>query len=253
MKPPARPLLVDTLSDLGRSGLETLRLSLRLRSLVAEAPPGDGHPVLTLPGYGGGDASMSLLRLFLRRIGYAPIRLGLGVNAEPAERTIRSVDDALSFRALMVERVVERIREIHATTGEHVSLVGWSLGGLHAFDAAREAPDCVRGVITLGAPYGDPRGTSLFSLLRWLSGSDVPIDAQDFAGWIARSEPGPRAVPIRVLYSPRDGVVSPEIARLPDHPAIECIAVDSSHIGFSTNVEALREIARQLALFPRLS
>lgn len=191
VKPPARPLLVDTLSDLGRSGLETLRLSLRLRSLVAEAPPGDGHPVLTLPGYGGGDASMSLLRLFLRRIGYAPIRLGLGVNAEPAERTIRSVDDALSFRALMVERVVERIREIHATTGEHVSLVGWSLGGLHAFDAAREAPDCVRGVITLGAPYGDPRGTSLFSLLRWLSGSDVPIDAQDFAGWIARSEPAP--------------------------------------------------------------
>jgi pimeloyl-ACP methyl ester carboxylesterase len=253
MKLPARPLLVDTLSDLGRSGFETARLALRLRGLVAEAPRGDGHLVLTLPGYGGGDASMSLLRLFLRRIGYAPVALGLGVNVESAERTIRSVDDALAFRARMVERVVERIREIHRTTGERVSLVGWSLGGLYAYDAAREAPECVRGVITLGAPYGDPRGTSLFSLLRWLSGSDVPIETQDFAGWIARSAPGPGAIPIRVLYSPRDGIVSPEIARPPDHPSIECIAVDSSHIGFCTNLEALREIARQLPLLPSLS
>ncbi len=247
MTAPPRPLLVDTLSELGRSGLETARLAVQLRGLVADAPRGDGHPVLTLPGYGGGDASMSVLRRFLARIGYTPMRLGLGVNAESAERRIRSIDDALEFRARMVARVGERIREIHENTGETVSLVGWSLGGLHAFDAAREAPDRVRRVITLGAPFGDPRGTSLFSLLRWLSGSQVPIESQDFAGWLARSAPGRGSVPIRILYSPRDGIVSPAIARPPDHPSIECIAVDSSHIGFCLNIEALREIAHQLA------
>jgi len=250
MKPPARPPLFDTLSELGRSGIETARLAVGLRALVAEAPRGDGHPVLTLPGYGGGDASMAMLRLFLQRIGYSPVRLGLGVNAEPAERRIRSVDDALAFRAQMVLRVGRRIREVVEATGEKVSLVGWSFGGLYAFDAAREDPERVRGVITLGAPYGDPRGTSLFSLLRFLSGSQVPIDGQDFAGWLDRSVLGETSVPIRILYSPRDGIVSPEIARPPDHPSIQCIPVDSSHIGFCTNLEALREIARQLAFAP---
>jgi pimeloyl-ACP methyl ester carboxylesterase len=151
----------------------------------------------------------------------------------------------------MVARVAERIREIHESSGETVSLVGWSLGGLYAFDAAREVPDRVRQVITLGAPFGDPRGTSLFSLLRWWSGSQVPIESQDFAGWIDRSAPARDSVPIRILYSPRDGIVSPAIAQPPAHPAIECIAVDSSHIGFCMNTEALREVARQLAVFSR--
>jgi pimeloyl-ACP methyl ester carboxylesterase len=243
---PAPPALVHTLTEVARSGLEATRLALELPGLVQSAPRGDGHPVVTLPGYGGGDASMAVVRGFLRRIGYSARGLGLGTNVEPAVERIRSVDDALAFRQRMAARVAERIRRIGAETGDRVSLVGWSMGGLYALDAARAEPTLVRRVVTFGAPFGDPRGTSLFGLLRWWSGSDVPVDAQDFGAWLSRSDLGDNGVPIKIVYSPRDGIVSPRIARLPDHPSVECIAIDSSHLGFGINPVALRHLARLL-------
>ncbi len=39
-------------------------------------------------------------------------------------------------------------------TGKRASLVGWSLGGVHARNLAKRAPDQVRQVITLGSPFG---------------------------------------------------------------------------------------------------
>jgi pimeloyl-ACP methyl ester carboxylesterase len=237
---------VHSLFELPRSALETLRFAVGWRTLLDASPRGDGSPVVALPGYGGGDGSTALLRGFLRRIGWDARPLGLGANLEPPSLRIRSVDDALAFRAFMGERVQARVRALAEERGERVSLVGWSMGGLYAFDAARAAPEAVRAVVTLAAPYGDPRGTALFSLLRWWSGSEVPLEAQDYAGWLARREPPGDAVPIRILYSPRDGIVPPEVAQPPDHPALRCIAVDSSHLGFGVNPVALREVARQL-------
>jgi pimeloyl-ACP methyl ester carboxylesterase len=190
---------------------------------------------------------MGMARVFLRRLGYDARGLGLGVNLEPRDRRIMSVDDALAFRSRMAGRVARRLREITDEVDEPVSLLGWSMGGLYALDAARAEPGCVRRVVTLGSPFGDPRGTSLFSLLRRLNRSDVPIESQDFAGWLDRSTAGDVRVPIAILYSPRDGIVAPAVAQLPDHPSIECIAVDSSHVGFAVNPDALRRVAELLA------
>jgi len=243
---PAPPPLTHTLTEPARSALEAARLLTAWPALVASAPRGDGHPVLCLPGYGGGDGSMAIVRAFLRAIGHATPGLGLGVNTEGRARRIRSIDDALAFRARMVARVAERLRRVTDDTGERASLVGWSMGGLYAFDAALAEPERVRRVVTLGAPYGDPRGTSLFGLLRRLNRSRVPVASQDFDGWLGRCELGDNTVPIRILYSPSDGIVAPAIARLPDHPSVACIPVDSSHIGFAINPRALRELARQL-------
>lgn len=244
----APPQIFDSLTDLPRSAVETARLAVMLRALVAAAPAGDGGPVLVLPGYASGDSSTAVLRYFLRRIGHAPHRLGLGVNIEAKERRIRSVDDALAFRDDIGTQVLDRLRELNEQSGEPVSLVGWSMGGLYAFDAMRAEPARVRMVVTLGTPFGDPRGTALFSLLRRLSGSDVPLESQDYAGWLARRALPIDAPPVKILYSPRDGIVSPGIARVPNHPSVEHVAVDSSHIGFGVNPAALREVASQLAV-----
>ena len=44
-------------------------------------------------------------------------------------------------------------RRLPSETGRPVSLIGWSLGGVYARELARQRPDLVRQVITLGSPF----------------------------------------------------------------------------------------------------
>lgn len=106
--------------------------------LVASAPRGDGHPVLVLPGLGGGDTSTRPIRWFLDRLGYRTHGWGLGTNRGPSERLGVAMQDLLAT-----------VADEH---GRRVSLIGWSLGGLYAGGLARRAPHRVRQVITLGSP-----------------------------------------------------------------------------------------------------
>ena len=41
-------------------------------------------------------------------------------------------------------------------SGRKVTLIGWSLGGVYARELAKEMPDKVRGVVTLGSPFAGP-------------------------------------------------------------------------------------------------
>jgi pimeloyl-ACP methyl ester carboxylesterase len=245
---PSPPPLGLALSELPRATFESLRLVSSLDRLIRDHSGGDGHPVLVLPGYGAADGSTATLRFFLKRIGYRPFALAAGRNVEGVEDRIKSVDDATRFRERLVELTVERVREVHATTGEPVSLIGWSMGGLYALDASRHMPDITRRVITLGSPFGDPRGTSLFKLMRRLSGSTVPIETQDFGGWLDKA--AAPAVPTSVIYSERDGIVGTDIARLPESPLTQHVQVDSSHLAFALNARALEAVAVALRSSP---
>ena len=216
-----------------------------MRRLVRQLARGDDLPVLVVPAYGASDTATAPLRYFLRQLGYTAFALEAGRNVEAVENRIRSVDDASRFRDQFVEVVVARLQEISETTGERVTLIGWSMGGLYAFDASQRAPGITRGVITLGAPFGDLRGTSVFNLMRRLSGSSVPLEEQDFDGW-SRKACAP-AVPTTVIYSRRDGIVGEDIARLPESEMLQSVPVDSSHLGLSFNTEVLAQIARALA------
>ena len=110
--------------------------------LVVNAPRGDGHPVLVLPGLGGGDTSTRPLRWFLDRLGYQTYGWGLGVNTGS-----RSVSPSLH----------ELLAAIVAEHGGSASLVGWSLGGVYASAMSARAPHRVRSLITLGSPLGGRR------------------------------------------------------------------------------------------------
>jgi len=234
------------ITELPRSGVEASRLLFQLRQLIKEAPRGDGHPVLALPGYGGGDGSMALIRYYLKKIGYKAYSLELGVNFEPPEERIMRVEHANNFRTKMTKLVVKRIEEIRRETGKKVSLVGWSMGGLYAVDASQQVPKWVRQAITLGAPYGDPRSTSTFALLRWLNRSTVPIEEQDFSVWLDKRVLRTQRVPIKVVYSEKDGIIASEAARLETHPCVEYFEVDSSHVGFAVNPEVFRLLGQLL-------
>lgn len=255
---PTRPALLDTLTELPRAGIEATRLTLSLPTLYRGIPRGDGHPVLVLPAYGVGDLGLWPLRRFLRELGYETFGWGLGMNLDRGELRIRRVEDAARFRRLQSERVVGRVRELEAQTGRRPSLVGWSMGGLFAFDAARRAPDAVRGVVTLGAPFGDPRGTSLWHVMRRLNRSSVPTEDQDFSSWldpIPHTE-GSAVVPVTILFSARDGIVSEAASRFDPSNGREIAGdplvgvryerIESSHLGFPVNLDAYRAIARAL-------
>ena len=54
------------------------------------------------------------------------------------------------------------------------------------------------------------------------------------------------AVPVTVIFSPTDGIVSQEVATL-RHANVNHLAVNSSHLGFALNPRVYRLIGRQLA------
>lgn len=244
---PTPPALIDTLTEPLRAGLEATRLALDFNRLVREAPRGEPHPVLVLPSYGTGDGGTRFLRSFLSTLGYETPAASLGRNVDRGELRIRSVDDAAVFRRAQVDRVVERVREIACDTGEPVSVIGWSMGGLFALDTSQRVPDLVRSAVTMGSPFGDPRGTSMFHVMRVLNRSRVPVEDQDFGPWLAGRCLTTQSVPITVIRSNRDGIVGRGIAELPRTRCVRHVRVESSHLGFTANPDVFREVARALA------
>jgi len=94
---------------------------------------------------------MSTLRRFLTKSGYDAQGWGLGRNV--AGRDWRGEISELSEGWAIGERD-------RKNRGKPVALVGWSLGGFLAREAARDFPAHVSGVITLGSPLtGGPKYT----------------------------------------------------------------------------------------------
>ncbi|MDO8341052.1 MAG: alpha/beta hydrolase, partial [Candidatus Woesebacteria bacterium] len=106
--------------------------------LLLQAPRGDGHPVLLLPGFMADEKSLIVLKLFLKSKGYDVHAWGLGRN--------------LGFRSKHASALPQKIRYLHHVTGRKVSLVGWSLGGVFSLYGAESTLECVRSIVTLGSP-----------------------------------------------------------------------------------------------------
>src|ERR1700724_3200129 len=130
LRPPGPGLLFA-----GVRGIFEFNASLLLSPLLMRAPRGDGHPVLTLPGFLASDLSMAPMRRYLKELGYDAHAWRMGRNLGGLTRV----------RAALRERLAE----IHANTGRKVTVIGWSLGGVYARDLALHAPDMVRYVVTL--------------------------------------------------------------------------------------------------------
>ena len=129
------------------------------------------------------------LRAYLNRLGYDARGWGFGTNTGDPRRD--------------VERLSRRVLELVDEKGEPASLVGWSLGGVIAREVARRHPDAVRRVVTYGTPVaGGARHTSV------ARSSNAGADAH--ADRVARrlDASSPIRVPLTVLFSRRDGVVS---------------------------------------------
>jgi pimeloyl-ACP methyl ester carboxylesterase len=211
-------------------GILEFNASLMLSPLLMRAPRGDGHPVLALPGFLASDLSMMPLRRYLGELGYDTHAWRMGRNTGGISR-MRGV-------------LLDRLKEIHAASGRKVSLIGWSLGGVHARDLALRAPEMVRYVITLASPFAnDVRATNATWLYEALSGETVGDDPQ-FLSEIGGDLP----VPTSSIYSRADGIVNWHTCRVRPSDTAENIEVHlASHIGIGVNPAALWAIADRLA------
>jgi len=206
---------------------------------LMQSPRGDGHPVLLLPGFMGGEDSLIGLKLFLRGRGYDVQTWGLGRN--------------VGFRPTHASAIERKIRHMHHVSGRAVSLVGWSLGGVFAVYGAHVAPECVRSVITLGSPLSSDGGRSasppLLQAMYRLVAHPLGTAAhtmQPRAKYLRERTP-PR-VPMSCLYSLSDGVVPPQEATIDGDPAVhENIRVAGSHIGLGFNPLVMQIVAERLA------
>jgi pimeloyl-ACP methyl ester carboxylesterase len=225
LRPPGLGLLLAE-----ARGIFEFNASLLLSPLLMLAPRGDGHPVLTLPGFLASDLSMAPMRRYLRELGYDSHAWRMGRNIGGVSR--------------MGAVLRDRLAEIHHAAGCKVSVVGWSLGGVYARDLALQAPDMVRCVVTLGSPFAnDVRATNATRLYEALSGEAVE-DKSELRDAIAGDLP----VPTTSIYSRADGIVNWRTCLLRPSDTAENIEVHfASHIGLGVNPAALWAVADRLA------
>jgi hypothetical protein len=202
--------------------------------LLRNAPRGDGHPVVTLPGYRSDDTAMLAMRRYLRRWGYAPYPWALGANL------------GIGYQRIDYEkRMLARLDTIVAKHREPATLIGWSQGGVIAREIAKQRPKLVRQVITLGSPLADaPEATTVFRIFRRTSAEEITNELMSMMREVATPLPDVRCI---CIYSNSDGIVSPEIARDLVSPNVENIRVSSSHLGMVVNPVVLFVIADRLS------
>jgi pimeloyl-ACP methyl ester carboxylesterase len=159
--------------------------------------------VLVLPGLYGGDRYLGPLRDWLRRMGYSPVPSGLDRNPGWSEPLVNDLGE---------------LAEAHfRRSGQRVTIIGHSMGGLQGRAVAARRTRAVRHVIALGSPLTMARGRL------------------------------PDEVRITAIYSRGDRIVRHPAAMERD-PRATNIEVPGSHIGLTFNPSVYRVLARILSV-----
>ena len=194
-------------------------------------PQGDNHPVLVFPGFLASSRSTRPLRQFLADLGYRAHRWKLGYN--------------MGYSYKLHYGMRDRVTELVERYGEKISLVGWSLGGVYARELAREMPDIVRQVVTMGSPFrGHPSSSNIHKIFNMFT--EVPYDEMPESFLQDMAHPPP--VPTTALYTRGDGVVAwQSTVELSERSDVENIHVGGAHMGLDFNPRVLFVLADRLA------
>ncbi len=202
-------------------------LATQVRSPQVEGPRADGPPVIVVPAFLANDLPTGLLRRTLSANGFPARGWGKGINrgADPAR----------------LAGLLRRVDIAAAESRRPIILIGWSLGGLYAREAARRRPDQVALVLTLGTPFSHGlRRNNAWKLYEAVNDHDVdhpPIDADP---------PAKPPMPTVAIWSPRDGIVAPASASGEPGERDEAVEVGCRHNELVSDPEALAAILRVL-------
>jgi pimeloyl-ACP methyl ester carboxylesterase len=211
--------------------------------------------VILVPGFGTDERYFAPLRHFLGRRGFLAEGWGLGRNAAGVDLAHRledlsdgwEIEPRPGYRGeasvpYLCDRFGERVRERHRELGKPIALVGWSLGGYLCREVARDLPEIVDRVITLGSPtVGGPKYTAAAPFFR-KRGMDLDWIEEE----IARREKRPIIQPITAIYSKRDGVVSWQATIDHHSPNVRHVEVGAPHLGLGFNPEVWAAVLEAL-------
>ena len=226
------PSRLATLMEV-RAPLEWASLLVRAPQL-ALAPKGDRRPVMLIPGYRADESSMRPLGRYLSYLNYDVYDWGLGRNRGDVENDIRRVGDR--SEALF-----------NALDGKAVTLIGWSLGGVAAREAARLYEPFVREVITMGTPIiGGPK----YTVVGRRFARKANIDLDEFELEVHERNSMGISQPVTSIYSKLDGVVGWQASVDVYNKQARNVRVTGSHFGLGGNARVWRVIADTLAGHP---
>ncbi len=224
---PYTPRPAEALREL--AVLRDAAVSLRRMASLRNGARGVGQPALFVPGLRTGDGATAVFRRYLQRRGFRTYPWGLGTN----RGHVKALMPALEARAETV------VREV----GSPVALVGTSLGGYLARELARDRPDLVRRVVTLGAPViGGPKYTQANVTYRRRG-----FDLDAMAAEVEARYQVPLNVPVTAIYSRGDGVVAWPACIDRRSPNVEHVEIASTHVGLTFHADALLITAERLA------
>jgi pimeloyl-ACP methyl ester carboxylesterase len=108
---------------------------------------------------------------------------------------------------------------------------------------AREVPELVRAVVTLGSPFsGDPHMNNVWRLYEWVAGHKVdepPVPHR----------PDKPPVPTLAIWSAKDGIIAKRAARGLDGERDAQVEIGCSHMAFGVSRKAARRAVREIARF----
>ncbi|WP_236672204.1 triacylglycerol lipase [Croceicoccus sp. YJ47] len=190
---------------------------------VRVAPADEARTVMLVPGFGSHPWRMAPLRRALEKAGHTVVDWGLGWNLGA---------DAQEF-----ERLCARITLMARSSGAPIVLIGWSLGGVYAREAAKRVPDDVEMVVTMGSPFsGDMHGNNAWRIYHAIAGHTV--DDPPVGGDLAKKPP----VPTIALWSARDGIVHRHCAGGKAGERDEMHHVRCTHMGFAWHPAAIQRV-----------
>jgi pimeloyl-ACP methyl ester carboxylesterase len=221
-----------------------LRYGLELARLLGDdrfRAPTRGRertPVLLIPGFMAGDASLSVLAGWLRRRGHEVRRSGIRMNADCAGRELA------------------RLEAVLAELDAPVVVLGQSRGGTLARALAAGHPEAVAAVVTLGSAVVDPLAVTpaVMRTVRSIAQlgdlglprvlSTTCVDGACCAEFRALLEaPLAPGMPALAVHSRTDGIVD---WRACLDPHAQCVEIDGSHCGMAVNPHVYRELERLL-------
>ncbi len=219
---------------------EFLRLLADPGYLRGGEPRGDGRTVVLVPGFAGGDWTLSHLSFWLRRTGYRPVTCHMLFNAGCAERALA--------------RVEQRVSGLAEADGRRVAVIGHSRGGHLARALAARRPELVSHVIAMGSGLSsqfDAAAPALAAVAvaraveRRTGKRGCMTEDCGCAFTAGYRAPFPEDVRLTSIYSKGDGMVRWASCIVPYADNVE---ITGSHVGLAWNRKAYTAIAAALHL-----